>query len=270
MIRRAGFVTGSAAALIASACGRQVTPNRVGIGPGGLAPGFMSVKFNVQSAFNFSADSYAIVFNTSGSGVTPLPVTTSNNYAGYSIAIVVGGANGAIGATAYFYYRPNNTTQIPVLYPVNPTPQQLILTPNSNGQGNQFMVTFATIISSFNITTTPTPGATSTASASPSPTASASGSPSPAPSASGVTVANNWNFNFFVLQGVATPYESQGSLTIIDSLGAGGPNDQTYISQTLDISTAFDTGAFYVQSGNHPSIPDAIAGGDIANNPATA
>ena len=79
MIRRAGFVTGSAAALIASACGRQVTPTRAGTGPGGLQPGFMSVKFNVVTAFNFSSDSYAIVFNTSGSGVTPLPVTLANN-----------------------------------------------------------------------------------------------------------------------------------------------------------------------------------------------
>ncbi len=234
----------------------------------------MSVKFNVQSAFNFSSDSYAVVFNTSGSGVTPLPVTTSNNYAGYSIAIVVGGANGAIGATAYFYYRPANTTQIPVLYPINPTPQQLIFQPpGSNCIATQFAVIFDTIIASFNATTTPTPSPTGSATASPtaSPTATASpsGSPSPSPTASGVTVSSTWNFNFFVLQGVATPYESQGALTIIDSLGAGGPNDTTYVSPTLDINTAFDTGAFYVQAGNHPSIPDAIAGGDIANNPSS-
>jgi hypothetical protein len=233
----------------------------------------MSVKFNVQSGFNFSSDSYAVVFNTSGSGVTPLPVTTSNNYAGYSIAIVVGGANGAIGATAYFYYRPANTTQIPVLYPINPTPQQLIFQPpGSNGIATQFTVIFDTIIASFNATTTPTPSSSASASPTTSPTASASasGSPSPSPTASGVTVSNMWNFNFFVLQGVATPYESQGSLTIIDSLGAGGPNDTTYISPQLNIATAFDTGAFYVQAGNHPSIPDAIAGGDIANNPASS
>jgi len=231
----------------------------------------MSVKFNVQTGFNFSADSYAIVFDTSGSGVTPLPVTLANNYSGYSIAIVVGGVNGAIGATAYYYYRPTNTSQIPVLYPINPTPQQLIFTPNSNGQGTQFTVIFSTIIASFNVTTTPTPSASPTTSAgaspTPTPTASASASPSPSPTASGIVVANNWNFNFFVLQGQATPYQSQGTLTIIDSLGAGGANDTTYTSPSLDISTAFDTGAFYVQAGTHPSIPDAIAGGDIANNP---
>lgn len=255
MIRRAGFVTGSVAALIASSCGRQVTPTRQGIGPGGLQSGFMSVKFNVQTGFNFSSDSYAIVFNTSGSGVTPLPVTLSNNYAGYSIAFVVGGSGGAIQAVAFYYYRPNNTSQIPVLYPIGATPQQLILQTNSNGQGTQLTVTFSRALALFSATTTPAP----------SPSASASASPSP--TSSGVTVSNLWNFNFFVLQGQVTNYESQGSLTIIDSLGAGGANDQTYNSPQLDVSTAFDTGAFYSQTGTHPAIPDVINGGDIANNP---
>jgi hypothetical protein len=231
----------------------------------------MSVKFNVQTAFNFSADSYAIVFNTSGSGVTPLPVAQTTNWAGYSIAIVVGGVGGAIAPFAYYYYRPSNTTQAPVLYPIGATPQQLILQANSNGQGTQFTVIFDTIIASFNVTTTPTPSPTASATATPtpSPTASSSASPSPSPTGSGVGVSNLWNFNFFVVQGQVTQYESQGTLQIIDSLGAGGANDTTYISQQLDISTAFDTGAFYSQAGTHPSIPDVIAGGDIANNPSS-
>jgi hypothetical protein len=223
----------------------------------------MSVKFNVQTAFNFSTDSYAIVFNTSGSGTTPLPVTLSNNYAGYSMAIVVGGSGGAVQAYAYYYYRPNNTTQVPVLYPIGATPQQLIPTLNSNGQGNQFTVVFSRVLALFSATTSPSPSPTASGSASPAP----SGSPSPTPTSSGVTVSNLWNFNFFVLQGQVSNYESQGSLTIIDSLGAGGPNDQTYASPTLDVSTSFDTGAFYSQTGTHPSIPDALSGGDIANNP---
>lgn len=261
MIRRVSFVTGSAAALIASACGRQVTPNRVGVGPGGLESGFMSVKFRVQSAFNFSSDSYAIVFNTSGSGQTPWPQTFSNNFAGYSMSIVVGGVGGSIQAQAYFYYRPNTTAQIPVLYPIGATPQQLIFQPNTNGQGTEFTIIFDRVLALFSATTSPTPSPSASASATPS----ASTSPSPSPTSSGVTVSNLWNFNFFVLQGQQTGYQPQG--TIIDSLGAGGPNDNTYASQQLDVSTSFDTGAFYVQTGNHPSIPDGLAGGDIANNP---
>jgi len=223
----------------------------------------MSVKFNVQTQFNFSTDSYAIVFNTSGSGVTPLPVTLSNNYAGYSMAIVVGGVGGAIQPYAYFYYRPANTTQPPVLYPIGATPQQLILTPNSNGQGNQFTVVFSRSLALFSATTSPTPSPTASA----SPSSSPSGSPSPTPTGSGVGVGSVWNFNFFVLQGQVSNYESQGSLDIIDSLGAGGANDTTYVSPQLDVSTAFDTGAFYVQAGSHLSAPDALSGGDIANNP---
>ena len=220
----------------------------------------MSVKFNVQTAFNFSTDSYAVVFNTSGSGVTPLPVTLSNNYAGYSMAIVVGGAGGAVQAYAYFYYRPANTSQIPVLYPIGATQQDLILTQNSV---NQFTVVFSRSLALFSATSSPTPSPTASA----SPSASPSGSPSPTPTGSGVGVSSLWNFNFFVLQGQVTNYESQGNLDITDSLGAGGPNDTTYVSPQLDVSTAFDTGAFYAQTGSHPSTSDALAGGDIANNP---
>ncbi len=225
----------------------------------------MSVKFNVQTAFNFSSDSYAIVFNTSGSGVTPLPNTSVNNWAGFSIAIVVGGIGGTVQPYPFSFFRPNNTTQQPVLYPIGATPQQLTLQLNSNGQGNQFTVIFSRVLALFSASTSPSPSPT--ASASPSPSASPSGSPSPSPSPTGVSVSNLWSFNFFVLQGQPVNYQPEG--TIIDSLGAGGPNDTTYVSQQLDVSTPFDTGAFYVQSPgvNHPSIQDAIAGGDIANNP---
>ena len=229
----------------------------------------MSVKFRVQSGFNFSSDSYAIVFNTSGTTTTPLPVTLANNYSGYSMAIVVGGSGGAIQCLAYYYYRPNTTSQVPVLYPIGATPQQLIFQSNTNGQGTEFTVIFDRILALFSATTTPTPSPSASASVSPSasPSTTPSGSPSPSPTSSGVAVSNDWQFNFFVVQGQVQQFESQGSLTIIDSLGAGGPNDQTYNSQTLDVSMAFDTGAFYTQTGNHPSTADALAGGDIANNP---
>ncbi len=219
----------------------------------------MSVKFRVQTAFNFSTDSYAIVLNTSGSGVTPLPQTFSNNFAGYSMAIVVGGVGGAVQAQAYYYYRPSTTSQIPVLYPIGATPQQLIFQANTNGQGTEFTVIFDRVLALFSATTSPTPSPTT------SPSASPSASPSPSPTSSGVAVSNLWNFNFFVIQGQQTGYVPQG--TIGDSLGSGGANDNTYSSPQLDVSLAFDTGAFYAQTGSHPSIPDALAGGDIANNP---
>jgi hypothetical protein len=224
----------------------------------------MSVKFRVQSGFNFQSNSYAIVFNTSGSGITPLPQTLNNNYAGYSMAIIVGGAGGTVTAQAFYYYRPASTAQLPVLYPIGATPQQLIFTPNSNGLGTEFTVIFSRNIANFNLAATPGPTSTATSVATATPTAS--GTVSPAPTTSGVAVADNWNFNFFVVSGSVVQGQSAGALTILDSLGTGGPTDNSYMSPTLNVSTPFDT-TFLVIAGNHPSIPDALQGGEIANNP---
>ncbi|HEY3676981.1 MAG TPA: hypothetical protein VGK84_13420, partial [Candidatus Tumulicola sp.] len=66
MIRRLGFVLVLLAAVTVVACGRQVTPNPPGIGPGGAPVGYMSVFFDVAGPFNFSNYQYWIVFNTSG------------------------------------------------------------------------------------------------------------------------------------------------------------------------------------------------------------
>jgi hypothetical protein len=217
----------------------------------------MSVTFQVQQAFNFPSDSYAIVFNTSGNGVTPLPETLNNNYAGYSMAIIVGGSNGSVTAQAFYYYRPASTAQLPVLYPIGATPQQLILMPNSNGLGTEFTVTFSRTLASFNVSgSSPTPTTSATSSS----------SPSPSPTGSGVGVGTNWNFNLFVVSGSVVQGESAGALTILDSLGSGGPTDTSYTSPTLDTATPFDI-TVQVLAGNHPSIPDALAGGILANQP---
>lgn len=228
----------------------------------------MSVKFRVQSGFNFSSDSYAMVFNTSGSGVTPLPIATQNNYAGYSLAIIVGGSGGVVQAEAYDFYRPANSAQVPVFYPIVTTPQDLTFLQNSNGLGTEFTVEFARSIALFNVTATATPSASPATSVRTNATTSPSASPSASPTAtaSGVTVGTDWNFNFFVLSGQVTEFESEGNLQIIDSLGSGGPNDTTYQSPTLNTATDFDI-TFYVQAGSHPSIPDALTGGEIANAP---
>jgi hypothetical protein len=115
-----------------------VTPNRVGVGPGGLESGFMSVKFRVQSAFNFSSDSYAIVFNTSGSGQTPWPQTFSNNFAGYSMSIVRRRRGAARFRRKHtFTTGPTRRRKFPSCIQSVRTPQQLIFQPNTNGQGTE-------------------------------------------------------------------------------------------------------------------------------------
>jgi hypothetical protein len=254
------FVSMSASALAIAACGRQVTPNPKNIGAAGLSPGFMSVKFRVATAFNFQSDSYVIIFNTANTcatcNVTPVAEAVNTGFAGYSMAIVVGGQNGAVTAQAYSYTRPAGASQsvAPVLYPINPTQQDLQFTPNSNGLGTEFQVIFSRNIAEFNATATASP------SASPSPGASPTAVPT------GATVTDWWTYNFFTVQGSVLSGSSAQSLTIVDSLGQGGATDSTFQSQILDVATSFDD-TFYTQAGTHPSTQDAITGGEIANAP---
>ncbi len=241
-----------------------MTPNRAGTSASGLGPGFMSVKFRVASGFNFTQNSYAIVFNTSNaspaSAVTPVAQASSNNYAGYSFAIIVGGQNGAITAQAYYYYRPSGTSQTPVLYPINATPQQLIFTNNSNGLGTEFTVVFSTNIANFSLTTAPTPSA--------SPSTSPTSSPGTS-SGSSVPVTQYWTYNFFTVSGSVAQGATAGSLTILDSLGLGGAGDSSYQSLVLNIDTTFDQPFQAIAGGDKTGNSDAITGGEIANNPLT-
>ncbi|MGC2657892.1 MAG: hypothetical protein WA324_07925, partial [Bryobacteraceae bacterium] len=73
-----------ATAFVVVACGRQVTPNPAGLGPGGAPPGYVAIHYDVESPFNFSNYQYMFVFNTTGSGVTPSTDTVQTNWAGYS------------------------------------------------------------------------------------------------------------------------------------------------------------------------------------------
>jgi hypothetical protein len=268
MIRKFGLVL-CVTAFIVSACGQQVTPNPPGYGTNGVQSGFMAVKFRVSATFNFSQYSYIIVFNTTGDGVTPRANATTNNWDGYSFAIVVsGGANGTATANAWSYSRPCcSSTQVPVLLPIVTTPQQLIFTPNSNGLGTEFTVTFSRAIASAFVTPSPTTGgsATPTTSASASPTSSASATASPTATPSGA-VSNIWNYNLFVANGV--PIQGQPAGTLVDSLGQGGPTDTSYTDpQNLNVSKSFDY-TFYSIAGNHPSDQSAdISGGEIINTP---
>jgi hypothetical protein len=230
----------------------------------------MSVKFNVAQGFNFSTDSYLIVFNTANPNqtntVTPVAQAVNTGFAGYSLAIAVGGTGGAVTAQAFSYYRPSTSSQLPQLYPINATPQQLQFNNNSNGTGTQFQVIFDLIIAQFNVSATTAPTSSPTATASPSASPSASASPTAVPS--GVLVTQYWTFNFFTVQGSLQQYEQAQNVVIVDSLGSQGATDSTYSSKLLNVDTPFDY-TFFTIAGTHPSTQDAIAGGEIANNPAT-
>lgn len=260
-------------AFIVSACGRQVTPNRAGTGNTGLNSGYMSVKFKVMAPLDFTNYSYVVVFNTTGTGVTPLPQGSITNFAGYSFALIVYGSGGQAAVQAVQYARPGPPSQAPVLYTLPTTPQQLILAPNDNGAGTEFTVTFQRqIFAGINVgapSTSPSASASPTTTPSPSPSPTSSGAtPTPSPSPTGTPpFATTWNFNYFV----TSPYVPNGqSLPIpVDSLGTGGPKDTSFVSPTLDITQVFDTTFTVLAGTQHPTDQgaDNIVSGEIANNP---
>jgi hypothetical protein len=171
-----------------------------------------------------------------------------------------------VTAEAFSYYRPNNSSQYPQLYPIGTTAGQIILTVNSNGLGNQFEVIFDRIIATpFNVSATTAP--TTSPTLSPDATATLASSPTPEPS--GVLVTQYWTFNFFTISNTIQQYEAAQNVVILDSLGQTGPQDSSYRSQLLNVDTPFDY-PIYTNTGQHPSMQDAISGGEIANNPGGA
>jgi hypothetical protein len=114
MIRRLsfGFIVVVVTAVIVAACGRQVTPNPPGLGPGGAPTGYMAVFFTVGAAFNFTNYQYMVVFNTTGSGVTPSTDTLQTNWRGYSYAVVARG-NGIESYAAALKFQPSSNPHIP-------------------------------------------------------------------------------------------------------------------------------------------------------------
>lgn len=242
MIRKFGFSLVLLTAVIVAACGKQVTPNPPNSGPGGLPPGFMSVKFDVAAPFNFSSYRYFIVFNTTENGLTPLTNPIQNNFAAYSFALEVGGSGGGTFANAYEYLRSSNCGQgcVPAFLPLLTTPTQFQYTPNSNGTGTEFTIIFQPLI--FNGVATPSPGASAT----------------PPP------VKPIWTFNAFTTQP-----NTNAVLTFVDSLGTFGPTDTTFQSPNLNIDhpCGFDQ-VVYALDGDTQIDPAAqIVSVEIANNP---
>jgi hypothetical protein len=229
-------------ASVAAGCGRQVTPNPPGLGPGGAPPGYLVFYFNTLATFNFSSYQYMFVVNTTGSGVTPSTDTVQTNWAGYSFALVARG-NGVSSYAQFVQLVPPKAGKGPPGWvPLGTAPKLFSYNLNSNGSGTQFSLlvnrsVFAGI-------------------ASPSPSPSPSASPTPTP-------PSKWTFNAFTTE----PGGSQGVWEFLDSMGAGGPTDPQYVSPTLCMTEPFDQ-TFYATSGFVPPDPASqIVSVEIANNP---
>ncbi|HEV3090995.1 MAG TPA: hypothetical protein VGX91_06060 [Candidatus Cybelea sp.] len=235
MIRRLsfGFVVVVVTAFIVAACGRQVTPNPPGLGPGGAPLGYMAVHFDVAAPFNFSNYQYMIVFDTSGDGKTPSTDTLQTNWAGYSFALIALGSGGTSYAEPVQFVRNQNPHIPPAWLRLGTTPQQFSFNPDSNGSGTEFSIIAQKAIFK------------------------GIASPSPSPSAS---PSNLWTFNAFTTQAT-----NGGTWTFLDSLGPGGPIDPQFVSPKLCMTEQFDN-TYYAYFT--PSDPAAqIVSVEISNNP---
>ena len=236
MIRRLGFGLVFVTAFIIAACGRQVTPNPPGLGPGGAAPGYMSVRFDIGAPFNFSSYQYWIVFNVSGNGLTPDTQPFQSNWAAYSGAIEIAGVNGATAAyPIQFVKNPSQPHATPHFQYLPTTPQNFQYNLNSNGAGTEVTVIFQRAIFTHPIN---------------------SPAPSPTP------VSNTWLFNAFTTQA-----NSQAQLVFVDSMGAGGPGVPQYSSPSLNITQCFDNLLYALSSGLQIDPPAQIVSVELANNP---
>jgi hypothetical protein len=236
MIRRLsfGFVVVLVTAFIVAACGRQVTPNPPGLGAGGAPPGYFAILFDVQAPFNFSSYQYAVVLNTTGSGVTPSTDTVQTNWAGYSYALVALG-NGATSFAEPVQLRrsPSNPHIPPAWLRLGTTPQQFTYNLNNNGTGTEFSLLAQKRI--FNSSPSPSPGA---------------------------TPPNLWTFNAFVTQANAV-----GQWYFLDSMGPGGPIDPQFVSPQLCMTEPFDNVYYAQYVTNDPAAQ--IASIEFSNNPAS-
>jgi hypothetical protein len=231
-MRRLGFGLLLLTAVVVVACGRQVTPNPVGIGPGGAPEGYMSVFFDVAQPFNFSTYQYWIVFNTSGNKLTPDTQPANSNWAAYSEGIEVEGNGGAAFARAVQFVKdPSKPHAVPAFVSLQPTPQQLQLNVNSNGSQTEFNVIFQRSIFLGPLS-------------------------SPAP------LATPWLYNGFTTQA-----DVQNNLVFVDSMGAGGKNPPQYVSPVLNTWQCFDDTFTALSSGIQIDPPAQIVQIQIANNP---
>jgi hypothetical protein len=232
MLRKIAFACVILAGVIAAACGRQVTPNPPGLGPGGAPPGYLAVFFNTTATFNFTTYQYMFVLNTTGDGRTPSTDTLQTNWDGYSYAMIARGNGISSFAQAYQFIRSNQNPHIPpALQPLFPPPQLFSYNLDANGTGTEFSILAQKRIFSA------TPG------------------PSPTPT------SNVWTFNAFVTQA-----NQQGQWVFYDSMGAGGPVDPQFVSPQLNMLTCFDNTYYGLnQNINDPSAE--IVSIEIANNP---
>jgi hypothetical protein len=215
-------------ALALTACGRQVTPDRIYAGTAGE----MSITFQTYGPMDFTHFNYLIVFNTSGVGTEPYPTDFENSYCNYSFLFGIGARLGSGSVTTPYLYQiyvqPGATVPTPNYINLNPG-STTITAPTSN----EFTLTFArsqldlaspVTGNANNCGNPPTPSPSPVPTASPTPTATPTG-PTPVPTATPVPTPSPaaspiiWFINLMTT-------DQNG--VILDSMGPGGPTDRTF------------------------------------------
>jgi len=250
MLRRAASATFALAFVLVAACGHQVTPSPSNLNSD--LSGHIQVKFGVNAPLDFTNVVYVIAIDMCGTGV-PYPQALFTGYDSYTFAFLVGGGFGSTALPLLFQYyvSPSSTGSLSKLQVNNLNPSTTQFVPNYNGTGTEFEFTFlrsdlnnplqiplpcpnSTPLPSTTPTASPTVSAGATPTASPTPTPLASGTtpaPSPTPSPSQSVGASpyltTWTFNLMTFAPNQTP---------LDSLGYGGPTDNTFQGIVVNIN----------------------------------
>jgi len=285
MFRRAASAAFTLAFVLVAACGHQVTPSPSAFNND--LSGHMQVKFQVNAPLDFTNVTYVIAVDMCGIGV-PYPQAFLTSYNSYTFAFLVGGGFGSTALPVLEQYYINgaggNFIKVPVNN-LNPSTTQFI--PAYAGNSNEFEFTFirsdlnnplgiplpcpnstiptATPTASPTATSSPTVAAGSSPTAVPfaAGTATPTASPTPAPTPTAVATAfpylTTWTFNLMTF--------AAGGGPPLDSLGEGGPTDQTYSGLVVDTTTTTEQN-YNPQPLATPQNPAAdITYGEIDNYP---
>jgi hypothetical protein len=269
MLRRAVLAMLTLVAVLAAACGRQVTPNP----PTSNLSGRMVITFGVQGTMDFTDYNYAIILNTCGSGGEPYPQAYQPGFGPYSYVFVVGASYGGLTAepTLFQYLLATGSTQAlnPHNVPVGSGTVSFLYP--YNGQTSQFQLNFLRSQLNNPLQTsnpcpfvspspTPTPSPSPTPSATPAPGSTPTPSPAPSPTPTTQANATIWYINFFTLD---------RSGNVLDSLGINGPTDTSYslpinVTQAVQEPVVRPAGSY---TAGNPAV--AISGGEVDNYLAT-
>lgn len=279
MLRRATSAASALLLIFVAACGHQVTPSPTSLNSD-LA-GHIQVKFQVNGTLDFTNVVYVIAIDSCGTGV-PYPNAFATGYNSYTFAFLVGGGFGSTALPLLFQYyvNPNSSGSLTKLSVNNLNPSTTQFNPNYNGTSSEFEFTFlrsdlnnplqiplpcpnSTPVPSSTPTPTPTAAASPTATPTPAPGATGptpSPSPTPTPTASPVSpYLTTWTFNLMTF----SPNQ-----TALDSLGYGGPTDNTFAGIVVDTTALVTPNSFRSTPQSIPQNPSAyITYGEVDNYP---